>query len=223
LPSETALVLGFDTSAAQCAAALVSGDRVLASRVEPMDRGQAERLLPMLEEVLSESGGGWSDLAALAVCTGPGNFTGIRVGVAAARGLALGLDVPAIGVTAFEAHSHGDPARRSYALLAQGRWYCQTAQAGAPVGEPRQMALAESTPQGARSSCTADSSRSKAAPPEPLVRPGPVDPAAIAFVGASRLGIIREGPASRPVPFYLRDADAAPPAEPPPRILDDDA
>jgi tRNA threonylcarbamoyladenosine biosynthesis protein TsaB len=202
LPSEPGLVLGFDTSAAQCAAALVSGSRVCASRVEPMDRGQAERLLPMLEEVLAGAGAGWGDLAALAVCTGPGNFTGIRIGVAAARGLALGLDVPAVGVTAFEAHSHGDQGRRTYALLAQGRWYSQTAEGGQAIGPPREVALAEAAP---------------------LVRPSPVDPVAVARVGASRLETVGSGPATRPVPFYLREADAAPSAEPPPRILDDDA
>ena len=64
-----------------------------------MDKGQAERLMPLLEEVLAEGGIGWADLTALAVGTGPGNFTGVRIAVAAARGLALGLGIPAIGVT----------------------------------------------------------------------------------------------------------------------------
>jgi hypothetical protein len=76
-------------------------------------------------------------LAALAVCTGPGNFTGIRVGVAAARGLALGLGVPAVGVTAFEAQSLAAPQRQTFAIKAQGRWYLQTAEAGAGRGAPR--------------------------------------------------------------------------------------
>jgi tRNA threonylcarbamoyladenosine biosynthesis protein TsaB len=93
------LILAFDTSAAHCAAALVSGERVIARRVEAMPKGQAERLLPMIEEMLAGAGLAWADLAALAVCTGPGNFTGTRIGVAAARGIALGLGVPAIGVT----------------------------------------------------------------------------------------------------------------------------
>jgi tRNA threonylcarbamoyladenosine biosynthesis protein TsaB len=212
--TDSGLVLGFDTSAAQCAAAVVSGDRVLASRVESMERGQAERLLPMLEEVLAESRAGWADLAALAVCTGPGNFTGIRVGVAAARGLALGLGVPAMGVTAFEAHSHATPARQTFALLAQGRWYCQTAQAGERIGEPAEIGagpLAEG--RGDREA------GDRGAP----VRPGPVDPASVALWAAARLAAGRPGTVARPVPFYLREADAAPSAEPPPRILDDDA
>ena len=64
-----------------------------------MAKGQAERLMPMLEELLAEAGIAWRIFAPLAVGTGPGNFTGVRISVAAARGLALGLGIPAIGVT----------------------------------------------------------------------------------------------------------------------------
>ncbi|PKP74508.1 MAG: tRNA (adenosine(37)-N6)-threonylcarbamoyltransferase complex dimerization subunit type 1 TsaB, partial [Alphaproteobacteria bacterium HGW-Alphaproteobacteria-6] len=98
-----ALVLGFDTSAAHCAAALLRGDRILAARAEAMGRGQAERLMPMLEEMLAGAGAGWRDLAAIGVGTGPGNFTGVRISVAAARGLAVALAIPAIGISGFEA------------------------------------------------------------------------------------------------------------------------
>ncbi|PJE34371.1 tRNA (adenosine(37)-N6)-threonylcarbamoyltransferase complex dimerization subunit type 1 TsaB, partial [Pseudooceanicola lipolyticus] len=83
-------ILAFDTSAAHCAAALLSGDRLLASHAEAMSRGQAERLLPLLEDMLDRAGLGWRDLDAIGVGTGPGNFTGIRIAVSAARGLALG-------------------------------------------------------------------------------------------------------------------------------------
>ncbi|MBB1498779.1 tRNA (adenosine(37)-N6)-threonylcarbamoyltransferase complex dimerization subunit type 1 TsaB [Paracoccus sp. MC1862] len=96
-------VLGFDTSAAHCAAAVICGDRVLAQGVEPMTKGQAERLFPLLEELLAEAGLSWSDLDAIGVGVGPGNFTGIRISVAAARGLALSLNIPAVGVSATEA------------------------------------------------------------------------------------------------------------------------
>ena len=80
------VVLGFDTSAAHCAAALLRGDAVLAAVHEDMTKGQAERLMPMLEEMLAGAGLGWGDLDVIGVGTGPGNFTGIRVAVAAARG-----------------------------------------------------------------------------------------------------------------------------------------
>ena len=74
-----------------------------------MEKGQAERLMPMLEEVLAEGGIDWRDLKALAVGTGPGNFTGVRIAVAAARGLSLGLGIPAVGVTRLEALAYGLP------------------------------------------------------------------------------------------------------------------
>jgi len=96
-----ATVLAFDTSAAHCAAALLSGGRIVA-RHEALAKGQAERLMPMLDDLLRAEGLGWSDLDAIGVGTGPGNFTGIRISVAAARGLALALGRPALGVTLFE-------------------------------------------------------------------------------------------------------------------------
>ena len=101
-------ILAFDTSAAHCAAALL-WDGGLVLRDEPMEKGQAERLVPLLEEVLAEAGLVWGDLKAIAVGTGPGNFTGIRIAVAAARGLALALGVPAIGVARLEALAYGRP------------------------------------------------------------------------------------------------------------------
>ncbi|MBU2959524.1 tRNA (adenosine(37)-N6)-threonylcarbamoyltransferase complex dimerization subunit type 1 TsaB [Citreicella sp. C3M06] len=97
------LTLGFDSSAAHCAAALLKDGVVIARHSEDMSRGQAERLMPMLEELLAAQGVGWPDLTRIGVGTGPGNFTGIRIAVAAARGLALSLGIPALGVTTFEA------------------------------------------------------------------------------------------------------------------------
>lgn len=96
------ILLAFDTSAKHCAVAL-SADEALTVRVEEMDRGQAERLMPLLEEVLRDANLSWSDLGAIGVGVGPGNFTGIRISVAAARGLALGLGIPAVGVSGFDA------------------------------------------------------------------------------------------------------------------------
>ena len=105
-PGHIDVILAFDTSAAHCAAALLCGDRIV-TRVEMMAKCQAERLVPMLDEVLAEAGIDWADLAAIAVGVGPGNFTGIRIAVALARGLALGLGIPAVGVTGFEAVGDG--------------------------------------------------------------------------------------------------------------------
>lgn len=205
------LVLGFDTSAAHCAAALVRGDRVLAARAEDMAKGQAERLMPLLEEVLAEAGLGWHDLDALGVGTGPGNFTGVRISVAAARGLALGLDIPAIGVSVLEALAQDAPRPVAVALDARrDEAYAQLftpAGAEAPTLTPAAdladklagvpvigLALPHSAPL---------------APRHPLA-------VAVALVAAAKLGTDQP----RPAPLYLRGADAAPPSDPPPVILD---
>ena len=195
-------ILAFDTSAAHCAAALLSGGRVFL-RTEAMDKGQAERLLPLLEELLAEGGIGWHDLAAIGVGTGPGNFTGVRISVAAARGLALGLGIPAIGVTRLEALAHGLPrpvtvvedARRDEVYLQHftktGPGPATLAPAATPVAGP-----------------VTGSGAAGLAPAMPLAQ-------AIAEIAAARLGTAQ----SRPAPFYLRGADAAPPSDPPPVIL----
>jgi tRNA threonylcarbamoyladenosine biosynthesis protein TsaB len=193
LPADRPLILAFDTSAARCAAALVSGGRVLGARDEATDRGQAERLLPMLEEMLAGAGVGWGELDGIAVCTGPGNFTGVRIGVAAARGLALALGVPAVGVTAFEALA--GPGEATVAIEdRRGTVFVQRFRDGVALGGP--------------------AAGEHAAPlPEAAVR---VDCAALAQIAAGRLGA-----AKPPAPLYLRPADAMPPAEAPPPILDD--
>ena len=197
------LILGFDTSAAHCAAALVSGDRLVAARSEEMGRGQAERLLPMLEEMLAAHGHRWADLDALGVGTGPGNFTGIRIAVAAARGLALALRIPAVGVSGFEAGAHGQARPLRVAIEApRGMVWLQhlgEGEAGAPELLPAAEAAAEA---GA-----------------PLLRLSDL-PAAGMAANIARIARDRRGLAlPRPAPLYLRPADAAPMREAPPLLL----
>ena len=100
------IVLAIDTAGPRCAAALVdtaADGAVLAARIEAMERGHAEALLPMVETVMAEWGLGWDRVGRIAVVTGPGSFTGIRIGIAAARGLALAAGCPAVGISAFDA------------------------------------------------------------------------------------------------------------------------
>ena len=96
-------VVVFDTSNQYIAAALYRGKQEVQSIIEFMPRGQAERLMSLLNELLQRASLDWSDVGKIGVCTGPGNFTGIRIAVSAARGLALGLEIPAIGISSFEA------------------------------------------------------------------------------------------------------------------------
>lgn len=102
------MLLAIDTSGPCCSAALWSlkQDICLVQQSENIGRGHAERLMPMLEELLSNQNAKWADIKKLAVVIGPGSFTGLRVGIATARGLALALGVPCAGVTVFEAFAH---------------------------------------------------------------------------------------------------------------------
>jgi tRNA threonylcarbamoyl adenosine modification protein YeaZ len=204
--------LAFDTSAAHCAAALLSGDRVLAHRVEPMDLGQAERLMPMLEEMLADAALGWRDLACIGVGTGPGNFTGVRISVAAARGLALGLGIPAVGVTSLEALAFGTDGPRVVTLDARrGALYAQVFDGGAADI----CTLETLPPTPVNATCIGHMAAEVAA----RVGGHAAEPAFPQTVAMARIALTRRANSPRPAPFYLRSADAAPPSDPPPVIL----
>ena len=167
-----------------------------------MAKGQAERLMPLLEEMLVEAAVVWTDLCAIGVGIGPGNFTGVRISVAAARGLALGLGIPAIGVTAFDAMAFGVP-RPVTVVMDARRDEVYVQRFGNDAPEPAQLLLMkDATVLGDIIGLNG------AAPPYPLAE-------AIARIAATRFTT----PQPRPAPFYLRGADAAPPADPPPVIL----
>lgn len=144
------LILAINTAEAACDIAIVQDGVVLIERREAMARGQDARLPLLVDEVLCEAGFSLQDLARIAVVTGPGSFTGIRIGVAFARGLALALKIPAIGLTSLEAGvppAMIGPAK--VALAAQKRppdrtWWTQELQEGlgvTPVKEEPESAL----------------------------------------------------------------------------------
>ena len=195
-------ILAFDTSAAHCAAAVLLGGQIVAERVEHMDRGQAERLMPLLEAVLAEAGLGWRGLDAVAVGIGPGNFTGIRIAVSAARGLALGLGRPAVGVSTLEAQAETTP-RPCLSLhdARRGATFAQVLGAAGPEAPEIVLDASAHRPDLARA---------------PIVDPAELAPA-IARLAAARLA--GGAPIARPAPLYIRSADAAPPRDPAPVIL----
>jgi len=190
LQPKVPLVLSFDTAAAHCAAALVSGDQILGSMSEPLSKGQAERLIPMLEELLTSAGKNWAELDLIAVGIGPGNFTGVRISVSTARGLALSLGIPAVGVSVFEALAFGTTGIVKISRDARrGMVFSQEFEDGSPIGEPL---LSEG---------------------EIVEVDAVVDPANIAFCA------IGKDATTPPAPLYLRSPDAALPADPPPQLL----
>ena len=171
-----------------------------------MEKGQAERLMPLLEDLLAEAGLVWRDLTRLGVGIGPGNFTGVRLSVVAARGLALGLGIPAIGVTRLEALAHGLPRPL---LVAEDARRNEVYAYGLdlPGLEKAQLLPREALPPAPHVTGSAVADWPGALPPAlPLAE-------AMARIAATR------APGARPAPFYLRGADAAPPSDPPPVIL----
>ncbi|MEC7764497.1 MAG: tRNA (adenosine(37)-N6)-threonylcarbamoyltransferase complex dimerization subunit type 1 TsaB [Pseudomonadota bacterium] len=193
-------ILAFDTSAAHCAAALLIGGEVRYAAMEGMAKGQAERLMPLLQEVMASASLSFDDLDAVAVGIGPGNFTGIRIAVSAARGLALGLGKPAVGVSTLEAQAYGKPRPcRAVADAKRGMFYVQDF--GAVSGAPRLsdgQDLSDDMPEAS-----------------------PIDGTSliynIARIAAERL--IAGDDIARPAPLYIRGADASPASDPPPVIL----
>src|SRR5579864_6906504 len=95
--------LGIDSAGAACSAAIWRGERVVGRRFAAMERRQAEALMPMIAAVMDEAALAIEALDLIAVTVGPGAFTGVRIGIAAARGLSLASGVPALGVPSFVA------------------------------------------------------------------------------------------------------------------------
>ena len=205
--AEMPTILAFDTSGKHCAAALLVRDRLVADRFEPMERGQAERLFPLLDELLANAGTTWADLDAIAVGVGPGNFTGIRISVAAARGLALSLGVPAIGITTFEiAVAAADP-EGSKRLTGTVRlpgpretFYAQEFDAGRPAGPASVSTDRDATGLAEGFDWSRDHGHHW-----------------LARIAAGKLRSDSGHP--RPSPLYIRPADAAPAKDSGPVIL----
>jgi tRNA threonylcarbamoyladenosine biosynthesis protein TsaB len=101
------LVLAADTSTAHFSVALCDGDAVLAEQFQAAPRKHSERLLDAVDTVLAEADKRLSDVNLLALSAGPGSFTGLRVGAAAWKGLALGAGLPLVAVPSLEALAHG--------------------------------------------------------------------------------------------------------------------
>lgn len=232
------ITLAFDTSGPYVAVALMSGDissdgRTLVAEGRTLLRGQSEVLFPMCAGALSTAGLTWGDVTCIAVGIGPGNFTGTRIAVAAARGLSLGLGVPAVGVSAFEVlvercQRHAGLKSELFSIAApRGQAYVQPFAAGVPQGPGRVIDPAEppgdlgaiSAVYGHAASLIGAALGVRAFEAEVCGTPDQIAETAvdIARVAARKSG--RDAAPIAPAPMYLRGADAAPPSDPPVSIL----
>jgi tRNA threonylcarbamoyladenosine biosynthesis protein TsaB len=215
-------VLAIDTALAACSVAVFDSDanRIVAHQSLPMVRGHAEALMPLLERVMAEAGTALTAIDRVAVTTGPGSFTGLRVGVAAARGIALAAEKPAIGITTLSAYAAPHQADMRFPVMAaidarhEHVYFQLFAPGGRPQGEPRLVSLREvaeaasaapvrlvgSAAQTIAAALTADN----AVPASVETRAAPD----VAWV--ARLGAVAAETASPPIPQYLRAPDAQP-------------
>lgn len=99
-------ILAVDTATEACSAALLVGEKVF-SRWEEAPRDHTRKILPMVQAVLDEAGVTLDELDAIAFGRGPGSFTGVRIGIGVAQGLALGAGVPLIGISTLAAMAQG--------------------------------------------------------------------------------------------------------------------
>lgn len=232
------LILAFDTSGPHCAAALVQGRDVRASRFEEMSKGQAERLMPLITTTLDDDGLSLDVLDAIAVGIGPGNFTGIRIAVSAARGLALALGIPAIGVSNFEVmrgpKSRRDISRQLVSLPApRGGHFLQLFHNGHGDGEAKLIGSlhdaywtlfgdTETLPilgylAGELSYFHPPTYEPEGPPAQDMAFPTKLCAQIIGAIAADKLAEGRDLP--RPAPLYIKPADAAPSRETGPVIL----
>jgi tRNA threonylcarbamoyl adenosine modification protein YeaZ len=210
-------ILAFDTSGPWVGTALLRGGELRAARSIAMAKGQAERLMPLIEETLAEARVDLQQLDAIGVGIGPGNFTGIRISVAAARGLALALGTPALGVSMLDALAFQAP-RPCLAFLGAPRdmAYVQRFETGLdgaatmiPLAELHQWITPGVTLVG--DGAAAHAERLGVSHAAATCAPA----TAIAHLAAERLGTDQP----RPAPLYIKPADAAPSRETGPVIL----
>jgi tRNA threonylcarbamoyladenosine biosynthesis protein TsaB len=192
------LTLAFDTATAVATSALVDGDEVLGERVS-----RAQTLLEDVDALLRQAGAHPSDLDRLAVGLGPGSFTGVRIGLATARGLALSLDLPGSGVSTLAALAAGAP--EALPVVDAKRREVFTLVEGEPrVLAPEDLTLAENAVcvgDGAKRYRSLLEERGAVVPPDDDERHLPRARFHAALAG-------KPGPVDELEPLYLRVPDA---------------
>lgn len=208
------IVLGLDTCLNACSVAVLDGARTLAWRSDVMARGHQERLAPMAQAVMAEAGLPFSALQRIGVTVGPGSFTGLRVGVAFAKGLASALSIPAAGVGALEALAAEADGLVIAAIDARrDQAYLQAFEGGRPLMAPDVLPVTTAAARVAELSMgrpvtlvgSGAPLLSDITPEAKALTPEGCDPRHVARLAASR-------PPAPLKPLYLRAPDAKLPA-----------
>lgn len=150
------IVLALDSTGPDCSACLVRDETVLAHASERIGRGHAERLAPMVAELFEEAGISPTDVDRVAVCTGPGSFTGLRVALSLAKGFALPRRLPVLGFNALDVEAaairarHDDPLAIVYRDVKRGQVFAAKYGDGKPHAPPKAMTLDDVIAMGER-------------------------------------------------------------------------
>jgi tRNA threonylcarbamoyladenosine biosynthesis protein TsaB len=215
-------VLAIDTALEACAAAVLDTEHgKVASESLPMVRGHAEALIPLVGRVMRQAGHSFADLDRIAVTTGPGSFTGLRVGIAAARGIALAAGKPAHGITtlaAFAAPLIAEDDKATVVVAIDARHQHVYLQVFGPGGRtlvaPRLASVADAVraAPGERVRLVGTGADMLAAAwPTHASAPVKVDALrAPDIVWVGRLAAAADANPSQPKPLYLRAPDAQP-------------
>ncbi|MES2293006.1 MAG: tRNA (adenosine(37)-N6)-threonylcarbamoyltransferase complex dimerization subunit type 1 TsaB [Pseudomonadota bacterium] len=208
-------LLAVDTALGACSVAVLDGGRVLAHRFQEMTRGHAEALAPMVDEAMRHAGIAFAALDRLAVTTGPGTFTGQRVGLAFMRGLRVGLKIPLIGVTTLEAMAAATDADRAAAIhdAKRDEAYLLLWENGATILAPTVMAFDDAVARirafGPCALCGTGAEAAGAKLGHGFALTNIRQPDALQV---ARLAMTRPVPDRPPAPLYLRAPDAKLPA-----------
>lgn len=225
------LILAIDTALDACAAAVLDTDtsKLIAQESQAMKRGHAEALMPLIARVIGGSGLTFAAIDRIAVTTGPGSFTGLRVGLSAARGIALAAGKPAVGVTTLTAYAApivGQNVEQPVISAIDARhdqvYFQVVGGDGSPLLRPRLAPIAEALGAarygapylvGNAAKILADRWPADAPPPFKVDVQAAPDIAWVAWVGAA------VSPDTAPArPYYLRAPDAKPSGHPLPTV-----
>ena len=206
------ITLALDTCLGACSVAVIDDGRALATASEAMTRGHQERLAPMTRDVMAAAGLAFGDLDRIGVTVGPGSFTGLRVGLAFAKGLALALDIPCVGVGTLAALAAGvKTAGARVAVIDSGRGhvYRQMFDDGQAAQDPDVVTLDVAAAQVAETLKRGE-----------VTLVGPSDAVLAAVSGAAARAVVAapsavvvavlaaSAPLAPPRPLYLRPPDA---------------